>query len=208
MSSHIPAPYLRLVDLLRQLPGIGKRAAQKMALNLLTTNIPLAEALAHELRSASRALALCHRCHALAESSGDMTLCRICQLADIGKRELERVCVVEKPSDVWNLENVLVNEFRGVYHVLHGVLSPLKGYEHDDLEIDSLVSRIEEGEIHEVILATSSTLEGEATSLYLSKLLEGRVLVTRLAQGIAKGTELDNTDDITLVRAFLGRVEL
>lgn len=189
-----------LVAEFERLPGVGPKSAQRLALHILRRPEDEVQRFAETLIKARSTIRLCQRCQAFTESE----LCAICSDS---KRKLEQICVVADVRDVTAIERI--NEFRGVYHVLHGLLSPLDGVGPKDLKVRELLSRLEGGEVQEVILATSPTVEGDATALYLAQLLKPLgVRVTRLAQGIAVGAELDYADQATLLSAFEYRREL
>jgi recombination protein RecR len=194
-----PAPLARLIDELRQLPGIGPKSAQRLAFHLLKStredNARLAAAI-QELRDSLRT---CTRCNAIT----DRELCSIC---DDPARSDRLVCVVEEPHNVIAVERT--RDFRGRYHVLHGTLSPLQGVGPDDLRIAGLLDRVRAGGVEEVILATSPTVEGEATAVYLARLLKAlEVKVTRIAMGVPVGSELEWADEVTMAKAMEGRRE-
>ena len=187
----------RLVRLFTRLPGIGQKSATRMALHLLAAGEEESRDLAESLVEMKRHVRACERCGAICEEE----LCAICRDA---RRAAGLLCVVEQPTDIFSLERAAV--FRGRYHVLGGLLSPLDGIEPGDLRLTDLGRRVEEEQIEEVVLALSGSVEGEATALYVARLLEGRpVRVSRLATGIPVGGHLDFVDDVTLERAFAGR---
>ena len=192
-----PLALQALIRELSRLPSIGEKSATRLAYHLITNGRPHAAALADAIRKAAASIQFCERCFFLTEEK----LCRICSNTS---RDSSLICVVEKPMDVVAIERV--GEYRGVFHVLHGVWAPLKGQGPEDLKIHELVDRVKAGGIKEAILATSSTVEGDATALYIARILkELGVAVTRLAQGMPKGGELEYADDVTLSRAFSGR---
>jgi len=188
-----------LVAQLTRLPGIGSRTAQRLAFHLL--QVPKAEALAlaeaiHEVKERVR---FCRECGNLTEEE----LCAICLDA---RRDRTTICVVEQPVDLVSLERTA--EYRGLYHVLGGSLSPLDGVEPEHLRIDELLHRVEREGLHEVVLATNPNMTGEATAAYLADRLRGRVRVTRLASGLPVGGDLEYADEVTLGRALAGRREM
>lgn len=192
-----PQPLQALIRELSRLPSIGEKSATRLAYFLISHGRANAPALADAIRRAAAEIKLCERCFFLTEEN----LCLICRNPN---RDSSLVCVVEKPMDVVAMERV--GEYRGVYHVLHGIWSPLRGQGPEDIKIHELVNRVKQGEIKEAILATSSTVEGDATALYIARLLnELNISVTRLAQGMPKGGELEYADDVTLSRALSGR---
>jgi recombination protein RecR len=193
----------KLIHELSKLPSIGQKSATRLAYFLVTARPELAQQIAKSLEETIAQISQCEICFFLSQSDSveGKTKCSIC--AD-GKRDTATVCVVEKPMDVIAVERVA--EFRGVYHVLHGLWSPLRGQGPDKLRIKEFEARLKSGGVSEVILATGSTLEGDATAMYLSNLVsQYGIKSTRLAQGIPKGGELEYADEITLSRAFSGR---
>ncbi len=200
-----PAPLGRLVAELARLPGIGQRTAQRLAFHILRTEDGEAEALADAIREVKEKVGLCEVCFNLAEGPR----CRICEDAS---RDQTVVCVVEEPSDVIPIERT--HEFRGLYHVLGGALSPIDGIDPSDLKIAELLRRVEDGAgeepITEVVLATNPTTTGEATALHIADELRGAgsVTVTRLASGLPVGADLEHADEVTLGKALAGRRSL
>lgn len=197
---YFPPALERLVEQFARLPGIGYKSAQRLAFFVLSQSEEEVDAFAEALADAKRSVKKCPVCQNLTD--GD--LCAICM---DDRRDRSIVCVVADPRDVVAFERM--REYTGLYHVLHGVLSPLNHVGPDDLEIKSLLKRVSQGEIQEVIMATNPDTEGEATAMYLAKLLRPfGVKVTRLAYGIPVGSHLEYTDDATLMRALLGRREV
>jgi recombination protein RecR len=196
VSSEGPAPLARLVAELGRLPGIGQRTAQRLAFHILRAPDDEAEGLAAAIREVKEKVGLCTRCFNLSEGP----LCRICSDPN---REQSTICVVEEPADVIPIERT--HEYRGLYHVLGGALSPIDGVDADDLKIAELVRRIEQGGVTEVVLATNPTTTGEATALHIAELLRDTVAVTRLASGLPVGADLEHADEVTLGKAFAGR---
>ena len=188
-----------LVAQLTKLPGIGRRTAQRLTFHLLSAHPEDALELARAIEDVKARVRFCRECGNLTEEE----LCEIC--AD-PRRERSLVCVVEQPVDVVSLERT--HEYRGLYHVLGGALSPLDGVEPSDLRIGGLVSRVERGGIEEVVLATNPTMTGEATAAYIADRLRGTVRVTRLASGLPVGGDLEYADEVTLGRALAGRREM
>lgn len=188
----------RLITELAKLPGIGPRTAQRLTFHILRLEpneiLPLAAA----IEEVKEKIGFCERCFNLAEGE----LCTIC--ADT-RRDSHLVCVVEQPADIVPIERT--REFRGLYHVLGGALSPLDGVEPDDLHIAELLQRMD-GDVEEVILATNPTMTGEATAMYVADLLPATVRVTRLASGLPVGGDLEYADELTLGRALAGRRSL
>ena len=198
MSTEGPAPLARLVAELARLPGIGQRTAQRLAFHILRSPDE-AEALAAAIREVKERVGLCERCFNLAEGP----LCRIC--AD-PNRDQATICVVEEPSDVIPIERT--HEYRGLYHVLGGALSPIDGVDAEDLKIEQLLRRVDGGEVSEVVIATNPTTTGEATALHIAEHLRGKVAVTRLASGLPVGADLEHADEVTLGKALAGRQSL
>ncbi len=188
-------PISRLIAEFSRLPGIGQRTAQRLAFHVLRASDDEAIALADAIREVKEKVGLCEVCFNLAE--GDR--CRICEDE---RRERSLICVVEEPSDVIPIERT--GEYRGVYHVLGGALSPIDGIDPDDLRIAELEQRID-GEVKEVVLATNPTTTGEATAHHIADQLRDRVTVTRLASGLPVGADLEHADEVTLGKALAGR---
>ena len=202
MSTEGPAPLARLVAELSRLPGIGRRTAQRLAFHILRAPDEEAAALADAIREVKEKIGLCEECFNLSEGP----ICRIC--ADT-TRDRSIVCVVEEPADVIPIERT--HEYRGLYHVLGGALSPIDGVDAEDLKIAELLRRVEggrRGEVREVILATNPTTTGEATALHIAERLRGSVAVTRLASGLPVGADLEHADEVTLGKALAGRRSL
>ena len=195
------APTLaRLIDQFNRLPGIGAKSAQRLAYYVL--NMPREDALefSRAIMDAHDNIHKCEKCCNLT----DEELCPICKSA---KRDSSTICVVEEPKDVVAFEKT--QEYSGVYHVLHGVISPLNGIGPDQISVKELVKRVSDGGVSEVIMATNATAEGETTAIYISRLLKPLgVKVTRLAYGIPVGADLEFADEVTLARALEGRNEL
>ena len=200
-SDGIPAaaPVARLVEEFHKLPGIGPKTAQRLTYYLIRMPEEQARALGEAIISVKERVVLCSQCYNITESDP----CAVC--SDPG-RDRSLICVVEEALDVLALERT--HTYRGLYHVLHGVISPINGIGPEDLKIQPLLGRIKGGEIQEIILATNPNLEGEATAIYLQRLVAPLgVRVTRLARGLATGGELEYADELTLTRAFEGRQE-
>jgi recombination protein RecR len=194
-------PVEKLIEAFNRLPGIGPKTAQRLTFHILRAPDGEARALASALVAVREEVVFCERCFNIS----DAPLCPICR--DPG-RDQARLCVVEEPLDVLALERT--GEFRGVYHVLHGAISPIDGIGPDRLRIRELLDRVDEAAagtpFTEVILATNPTLEGEATAMYLDERLAGKVgSVTRIARGIPVGGDLEYADEVTLIRALQGR---
>ena len=197
---YFPAPLEKLVEQFASLPGIGGKSAQRLAFHVLGLSDAEAEEFAGAILEAKRSVTCCPVCQNLTAGG----LCPICASA---KRDGDTVCVVADPRDVAAMERA--REYTGRYHVLHGVISPMSHVGPDDLEIKSLVERVARGDVQEVIMATNPDTEGEATAMYLARLLRPfQVRVTRLAYGIPVGGHLEFADDATLMRALEGRQEL
>jgi recombination protein RecR len=188
-----------LVAQLSRLPGIGTRTAQRLAFHLLQVPKDEAVALARSIDEVKERVRFCRECGNLTEEE----LCAICVDA---RRDTSLVCVVEQPADLVSLERT--HEFRGLYHVLGGALSPLDGVEPEHLRIDELLRRVDRNGVQEVVLATNPNMTGEATAAYLADRLRGRVRVTRLASGLPVGGDLEYADEVTLGRALAGRREM
>ena len=189
-------PINRLIAELSKLPGIGQRSAQRLAFHILREDTEDANALAEAIREVKEKVGLCEVCFNLAEGPR----CRICEDE---RRDRAVICVVEEPGDVIPIERT--HEFRGLYHVLGGALSPIDGVDPEDLKIAELVDRTAGGEVTEIVLATNPTTTGEATALHIAELLRDRVSITRLASGLPVGADLEHADEVTLGRAFAGR---
>lgn len=198
MSS--PEPLNRLVAQLAKLPGIGEKTAQRLAFFILRAPEDYAQELATAVREVKEKVHLCSRCFNLTESE----LCGLCRDT---RRDERLVCVIEGIADLMAIERT--REFKGRYHVLHGVLSPLEGVGPDQLRIKELIQRLEEGRIEEVIVATNPDVEGEATALYLMRLLKPiGIRVSRIAQGLPMGGDLEFADQATVARAIASRRDL
>ncbi len=190
----------KLIEQFQKIPSIGRKTAQRMAFHVLDLTDEQAKEFADAIIDAHTKIHHCSLCHNLTENE----LCPVCESAN---RDHTTVCVVEEPRDVLAMERM--REFSGVYHVLHGVISPMNGIGPEQLTIKSLVERAAEGQITEVIMATNPTIEGDTTAMYISKLIKPfGVKVTRLAYGIPVGADIEYADDVTLMRALSGRSEL
>jgi recombination protein RecR len=188
-----------LVAQLTRLPGIGTRTAQRLAFHLLSISKTDALALSEAIEDVKERVRFCRDC-------GNLTEEEVCTICSDPRRDRTVVCVVEQPVDVVSLERT--HEYRGLYHVLGGSLSPLDGVEPSDLRIDELVRRVAEGGIEEVVLATNPNMTGEATAAYVADRLRGQARVTRLASGLPVGGDLEYADEVTLGRALVGRREI
>ena len=194
-----PAPVARLIDELRKLPGIGPKSAQRIAFYLLRGSRDDTTRLSEAVGTLLDDIRTCASCHAIT----DREECSICSDPT---RSPQIICVVEEPHDLLAVEKT--RDFRGRYHVLHGALSPLQGMGPDELRIQGLLERLRTGETEEVILATSPTVEGEATAVYLARLLKPlEVRVTRIAMGVPVGSDLEWADEVTMSKALEGRRE-
>jgi recombination protein RecR len=192
-----PPSMQKLIKELSKLPSIGEKSAARLAYHLVQNDKNLAKTLSEAMQAAVSTIKLCSRCYYFSE--GDE--CTICLNQS---RDSSVVCVVEKPMDLMAIERV--GEFRGLFHVLHGLWAPLRGQGPENMKLAELIKRVKTESIKEVIIATSSTVEGDATALYVGKLLsELGIKTTRPAQGLPKGGELEYADDVTLSRAFSGR---
>ena len=200
----LPLPLERLATLLARMPGVGERSAQRLALHILKQDSTFAASLAQALAEVHSAVRFCPRCHHLSDAGSPGGLCGIC--AD-PHRDPQTLCVVEDVPDLLAVERS--GEFHGLYHVLHGVLSPLRGMGPRDLTLDDLVRRVDAEAPEEIILATSISVEGEATASYVQGLLRGqRVRLTRIASGVPHGSDLEYLDQGTLGRALRARQPL
>ena len=206
--SKFAEPMTRLIDELKKLPGIGNKSAQRLAFHILRSSADDAEALASAVRDVKAKLRLCSICNNIT----DVDPCVYCSSPT---RNQKLVCVVEEPTNIAAVEKT--RHFNGVYHVLHGSISPLHGIGPEQLRIANLISRVGGGEIEEVILATNPTVEGEATATYLAEQLkrqaqgqgQGKGLrVTRIAMGIPVGSDIEYTDEVTMLKAMEGRREM
>ena len=195
-----PAALQNLTDQFARLPGIGGKTAQRLAFHVLSLPLEDAEEFAAAILEAKKEVHTCPRCQNLT----DRELCPIC---DDDMRDKSVICVVAEPKDVIAMERS--REFRGTYHVLHGVISPLNHVTQDDIKIRELLMRVGSDEVQEVIMATNPDTEGEATAMYISRLLRPmEVKVTRLAYGVPVGSQLEYADEVTLSRALEGRQEI
>jgi recombination protein RecR len=192
-----PEPVARLIEEFHKLPGVGPKSAQRLAYHILRLPEPEAAALASAIVDVKQRTRLCSTCLNFTEHDP-------CACCDDARRDRSLVCVVEQPLDILAIERS--GGFRGLYHVLHGVLNPMDGIGPEDLRIRELLARLGGGSVREVIIATNPSLEGEATGMYLHRLIGPLgVRVTRLARGLPSGADLEYTDDVTLARAIEGR---
>ncbi len=200
MQSNYPVALTRLIHHLMQLPGVGPKSAIRMAFHILNMPEKNVADLADVILKAKNDIGFCKNCINLSEDE-------ICSICDDYKRESAIVCVVESPRDVNAIE--ATNEYNGLYHVLHGLISPMDDIGPDDLHISELLDRIDASPIKEVIIATSPSIEGEATAMFLAKLIRPLgIRVSRIAYGLPMGSDLENVDEITLGKALSGRQEM
>ncbi|HEY3926825.1 MAG TPA: recombination mediator RecR [Candidatus Koribacter sp.] len=198
--SKFAEPMARLIDELKKLPGVGNKSAQRLAFHILRSSDEDATLLADAVRDVKAKLRLCSICNNIT----DVDPCVYCSNPT---RNQQLICVVEEPTNIGAVEKT--RNFNGVYHVLHGALSPLHGVGPEHLRINNLIKRIEKGTVEEVILATNPTVEGEATATYLSKLIKSEgVRVTRIATGVPVGSDIEYADEVTMQKAMEGRREL
>jgi recombination protein RecR len=196
----LPEPLSRLIEQLQKLPGIGAKGAQRLAFHVLKNPREDAERLCEAIRDVKEQVTYCSICN-------NITAADPCAYCAGGSRDARVICVVEEPQNVMVVEKT--REFRGMYHVLMGALSPLHGVGPDDLKIKGLLNRVGAGGVDEVILATSPTVEGEATALYLARLLKPLgVRVSRIAMGVPVGSDLEYADEVTMTRAMEGRRDM
>jgi recombination protein RecR len=198
--SRLAEPMARLIEELKKLPGVGSKSAQRLAFHILRSTDDDATALADAIRNCKDQLHLCSICNNIT----DVDPCTYCSNATRNQR---LVCVVEEPTNISAIEKG--KSFTGVYHVLHGTISPLHGVGPEHLRIANLIKRIDSGDVDEVILATNPTVEGEATAHYLSNVIKRpNVKVTRIATGIPAGADIEYADEVTILKAMEGRREL
>ncbi len=197
---HYPEPIARLMDSFMKLPGIGAKTAARLAFFCMDMREEDVLTFANSLISCKRDLRMCSVC-------GNVTQEDPCEICADTTRDHTKILVVEDARDVMSMERM--KEYKGLYHVLHGVLSPMEGTGPDDINITSLITRLQDPEVQEVIIATNATAEGEATAMYLSRLIKpAGIKVTRLAHGLAVGSDIEYADEMTLLRAIEGRREL
>ena len=199
MAYHV-APLERLVEQFERLPGIGKKTAGRLAYHILSRSDAEAKAFADAILEAKQKIHYCKCCQNLT----DLELCPVCTDGD---RDKSFICVVEDPRDVMAFERT--REYNGLYHVLHGAISPMNNIGPDDITVKHLISRLSDENIKEIIMATNPTVEGEATAMYISRLIKPLgIKVTRLAYGVPVGADLEYADEVTLTRAIEGRSEI
>ena len=196
-----PKPLNKLINELSKLPGIGGNTAQRLAFHILALEESEATALANSIVNAKRSLHYCSVC-------GNLTDTDPCEICSDESRDRTKVCVVETPQDVIAMERI--REFKGLYHVLHGAISPVEGIGPNDINLKSLITRLQQhDEIDEIIVATNPNIEGEATAMYIARLLKpSGIKVTRIAHGIPVGGYLEYSDEVTLLKAMEGRREI
>jgi len=195
-----PPAVTELVDELKKLPGIGQKTAERLSFFILRGPSERALKLAQAIKNVKEKIILCSRCHGITEKDP----CDICQDP---RRNQAQICVVEEPHDVYILENM--GQYKGIYHVLMGVISPLDGIGPSDLTIESLKEKVEKGGVEEVILATNPDMEGESTAAYIAKVLKPcSVKVTRIARGLPIGSDIEYADSVTLMKSLEGRSEM
>ena len=198
--NYYPREFTKLINELAKLPGIGNKTAQRLAFNILQKSSEEAEKLSNAIIDAKNNIRECSVC-------GNLTDKEKCNICLDSRREQDVICVVESPKDLMSMEKI--KEFRGVYHVLNGVISPIAGTGPDDINLKSLLNRIHENDVKEIILATNPNVEGEATAMFISRLVQPfNIKVSRLAHGIPVGGDLEFTDGITLLKAMQGRKEI
>ena len=196
----VAAPLARLIQEFHKLPGIGPKSSQRLAYYLIQMPTVEAEALAEAILEVKEKVIFCEVCQNITEYSP-------CYLCSHGNRDKSRICVVEEPLDVLSLERT--QAYKGLYHVLHGVISPANGIGPEDLKVRELLERLKNDNIVEIILATNTSLEGESTAMYIHRLLSPLVSsITRLARGLPVGSDLEYADEVTLSRALEGRQEV
>ena len=195
-----PKPLAKLINELSKLPGIGTKSAQRLAFHILSLEDAEAERLAEAITCAKREMKYCSLCGNLTDEDP----CAIC--SDPARRD-DVICVVESPRDVMAMERI--KEFNGIYHVLHGVISPMEGIGPEDINLKSLIQRLQANDVKELIIATNPNIEGEATAMYIARLIKpAGIKVTRIAHGIPVGGDLEYADEVTLLKSLEGRREL
>jgi len=196
------SPVKKLIEELKKIPGIGRKSAQRITFHLLKAEKANTLALANAIIEAREQTLFCSICH-------NITTTDPCEICSDSERETNKICIVEEPFNIYSIEKT--DLYKGLYHVLHGNLSPIKGVGPDELKINSLQTRLAEGKVEEVILATSPTTEGNATAHFLSEIIRqggNKIKITRLALGIPIGADIDYVDSVTIARAMEGRIEL
>ncbi len=197
---YYPKPLSKLINEFAKLPGIGGKTAQRLAFHVLSLDDNEAMALANSIIDAKKSMKYCSIC-------GNLTDDDPCKICSDKSRDGSVICVVESPKDVVAMEKI--KEFNGLYHVLHGAISPMEGIGPEDINLKSLIVRLQENDVNEIILATNPNIEGEATAMYIARLVKpSGIKVSRIAHGIPVGGDLEYTDEITLLKAIEGRKEL
>ena len=195
-----PKPLARLIGELSKLPGIGYKSAQRLAFHILSYDDAEAKALADSITDAKRDMKYCSVC-------GNLTDNDPCAICSDESRRRDVICVVESPRDVMAMERI--KEFDGLYHVLNGVISPMEGIGPEDINLKSLIARLQSEDVRELIVATNPSIEGEATAMYIARLIKpAGIKVTRIAHGLPVGGDLEYADEVTLLKAMEGRREL
>ena len=196
-----PTAVTDLIDELKRLPGIGQKTAERLSFFLMRGKVEQAKKLAKAIQNLKDKIVLCSTCHGITEADP-------CDICSDTTRDHSQICVVEEPHDVYVMENM--GYFKGVYHVLMGVISPLDGIGPDDLNIEGLKEKVSQSGIKEVILATNPDMEGESTAVYISKVLKpfSEVKVTRIARGLPVGSDIEYADSVTLLKSLEGRMEM
>ena len=196
-----PTAVTDLIDELKRLPGIGQKTAERLSFFLMRGKVEQAKKLATAIQNLKDKIVLCSTCHGITEADP-------CDICSDTTRDHSQICVVEEPHDVYVMENM--GYFKGVYHVLMGVISPLDGIGPDDLNIEGLKEKVSQSGIKEVILATNPDMEGESTAVYISKVLKPfpEVKVTRIARGLPVGSDIEYADSVTLLKSLEGRMEM
>lgn len=193
-------PLNKLIGELSKLPGIGGKTAQRLAFHILSMDEGAVNSLAESIVTAKREMKYCSVC-------GNLTDTDPCSICSDESRDRSIICVVESPRDVFAMERL--REFNGLYHVLHGAISPMDGIGPEDINLKSLILRLQQEDVNELVIATNPTIEGEATAMYIARLIKpAGIKVTRIAHGIPVGGDLEYTDEITLLKALEGRREL
>ncbi len=193
-------PIAKLIEQLRKIPGIGRKSAQRISFYLLKTKKENTIELANAIIDAREKTLFCSKCNNIASQDP-------CEICSDPKRDSTKICIIEEPFNVYSIE--MTNLYNGLYHVLHGNLSPIRGIGPDELKISGLINRVQKGNIKEVILATSPTTEGNATAYYLTEILRKyKIKITRIALGLPIGADIDYVDSVTIARSIEGRVEV
>jgi recombination protein RecR len=195
-----PLVVIQLLEELKRMPGIGQKTAERLSFFLMRGSAERANKLADAIRNVKDKIILCSQCNGITEKNP-------CDICSDPKRDTSFLCVVEEPHDVYAMENM--GYFRGVYHVLMGVISPLDGIGPSDLTIEALKQRINQNNIQEVVLATNPDMEGESTAVYIAKILKSpNIKITRIARGLPIGSDIEYADEVTLMKSLEGRTEM